>query len=88
MTYPNADDVKWMKWYATTEDVRADDWEWDKWLAEYTRQQREEAWNEALKYVQDLSDPAHTIVIFPDRELITLGDVYQAQDDNPYRAES
>lgn len=91
MTYtPSTEEVAEAYWAVSGEPSRDSEasQEFYRWLAEYTRQQREEAWDEALKYVNDLSDPAYTINIFPDRELITLGDVYQAQDENPYRSES
>ena len=56
----------------------------DAWLTEHDRQVAERAWDEALKHVERLSDPASTIYIFPERELITLADVTQAREENPY----
>ena len=47
-----------------------------------------EAWNEALAHVESLSDPASTIDIYPERELITLADVAQAREENPYTKEN
>ena len=63
------------------------DW-FDRWLAEHDRQVAERAWDEALTYVERLSDPASTINIFPERELITLADVTQAREENPYTKEN
>lgn len=56
----------------------------DRWL----RAVKAEAWNEALTHVERLSDPASTINIYPDRELITLADVTQAREENPYTKEN
>ncbi|USH44547.1 hypothetical protein SEA_CASSITA_94 [Microbacterium phage Cassita] len=56
----------------------------DRWLNE----ERAKVWDAALRHVQKLSDPARTINILPDRELITLGDVFQAWDENPYRKDT
>lgn len=58
--------------------------EFDRWL----RVVKAEAWNEALTHVERLSDPASTINITPDRELITLADVTQAREENPYTKEN
>ena len=58
--------------------------EFDRWL----RAVKAEAWNEALTHVERLSDPASTISIFPERELITLADVTQAREENPYTMEN
>ena len=58
--------------------------EFDRWL----RTVKAEAWNEALAHVERLSDPASTIYIYPERELITLADVAQAREENPYTKEN
>ena len=58
--------------------------EFDRWL----RAVKAEAWNEALAHVERLSDPASTIDIYPERELITLADVAQAREENPYTKEN
>lgn len=58
--------------------------EFDRWLQNV----KAEAWNEALTHVERLSDPASTIDIYPERELITLADVTQAREENPYTKES
>ena len=58
--------------------------EFDRWLQTV----KAEAWNEALAHVERLSDPASTINITPDRELITLADVTQAREENPYTKEN
>lgn len=52
------------------------------------RRVQAEAWNEALAHVERLSDPASTINIYPERELITLADVTQAREENPYTKEN
>ena len=62
--------------------------EFDRWLTEHDRQVAERAWDEALTHVERLSDPASTINITPDRELITLADVTQAREENPYTKEN
>lgn len=58
--------------------------EFDRWLQAV----KAEAWNEALAHVERLSDPASTIAIYPERELITLADVAQAREENPYTKEN
>lgn len=58
--------------------------EFDRWL----RAVKAEAWNEALAHVERLSDPASTINIYPERELITLADVMQAREENLYTKEN
>lgn len=50
--------------------------------------ERAKVWDDALNHIQELSDPASSINILPDRELITLGDVDQARVENPYRKDT
>ena len=58
------------------------------WLFEHDRQVAERAWDEAITHVERLSDPASTIYISSERELITLADVTQAREENPYTKEN
>ena len=68
-------------WGTSDDDLHA---EFDRWLQTV----KAEVWDEALKHVERLSDPASTIYIFPERELITLVDVTQAREENPYTKEN
>ena len=58
--------------------------EFDRWLQAV----KAEEWNEALTHVERLSDPASTIHLYPERELITLAGVTQAREENPYTKEN
>lgn len=55
--------------------------QFDEWLDE----ERAAVWERALDHVERLSDPAYTVEIDDDTEIITHHDVQQAREENPFR---
>jgi len=44
-----------------------------------------DVWNAALDHAWKLNDPASSIIMLPDRPLLTEADIRQARFENPYK---